>query len=151
MGVECALPYSWYLMPFLSYFRKFTDEANGLGNFKVSSGFFANKYWEMGAFLPENKIHFLCFETKNLRRTLHYFSAESILVPRGCDPFGQRHGSRPLGGRYVMYGELLCTQYILYHFIHIMSYIRICTAIQDYMHLYTAKHSYTEQYKAIHT
>ena len=22
----------------------------------------------------------------------------SILVPRGCDPFGQRHGSRPLAG-----------------------------------------------------
>ena len=43
-------------------------------------------------------------------------------------------------GRYVMYGELLCTQCILYHFIHIMSYIRLCPAIQDYIHLYTAKH-----------
>ena len=48
-----------------------------------------------------------------------------------------------------MYGELLCTQYILYHFIHIMCYIRICTAIQDYIHLHTAKHSYTQLYRAI--
>ena len=48
------------------------------------------------------------------------------------------------GGRYVMYGELLCTQYILYHFIHIMSYIRLCTAIQDYIHQHTAKQSHTK-------
>ena len=25
-------------------------------------------------------------------------SIKDILVPRGCDPFGQRHGSRPLAG-----------------------------------------------------
>ena len=27
-----------------------------------------------------------------------YFLEGDILVPRGCDPFGQRHGSRPLAG-----------------------------------------------------
>ena len=27
----------------------------------------------------------------------------SILVPRGCDPFGQRHGSRPLANTAVKY------------------------------------------------
>ena len=31
-------------------------------------------------------------------------------------------------GRYVMYGELFCTQSILYHFIYIMSYIKLYTA-----------------------
>ena len=28
--------------------------------------------------------------------TAHISTCKSILVPRGCDPFGQRHGSRPL-------------------------------------------------------
>ena len=37
-----------------------------------------------------------------------YGLARNALCHRGC-----------LSGRYVMYGELLCTQYILYHFIHI--------------------------------
>ena len=49
-----------------------------VGEYRIKE-FFAIKYCEMKAFLPENNSHFLCFEikTNTLRRTLHHICAAS--------------------------------------------------------------------------
>ena len=60
------------------------------------------------------------------------------------------HGANPSAlsahCKYVMYGELLCTQYILYY---LHTYYVLYKDMHSYTGLYTSIHSFSESYRAI--
>ena len=74
---------------------------------------------------------------------------EGLMVPASQSPqLPISSGTQRPQRKYVMYGELVCTHYILYY---LHTYYVLYKDMHRYTGLYTPIHSYTKPYKAIQT